>query len=145
MKLDQLASPENRTLNTLLPDPSHTDRQTEKTYQQRTADAKVEAFKRAPSVEMSTWYKGILISNLATEQDTGGAFEFVVTRMKKGTEPPPHLHEREDEMFYVLEGIIGVYVGDECFRAADGSAYSCQSARRTHSRFSPQRFTCWCS
>ena len=68
-----------------------------------TADATVKAFKRAPSVEMSTWYKGILISNLATEQDTGGAFEFFVTRMKKGTEPPPHVHEREHEMFYVLE------------------------------------------
>jgi mannose-6-phosphate isomerase-like protein (cupin superfamily) len=71
-------------------------------------------------VETSTWYKGILISSLATEQDTNGAFELVVTRMKKGTEPPPHVHEREDEMFYVLEGIIDVYVGDECFRAAAG-------------------------
>jgi hypothetical protein len=40
--------------------------------------------------------------------------------MMKGTEPPPHVHEREDEMFYVLEGIIDVYVGDECFRAAAG-------------------------
>src|SRR3984885_15070651 len=83
-------------------------------------DATVKAFKRAPSVEMSTWYKGILISNLATEQDTGGAFEFVVTKMREGTEPPPHVHEREHEMFYVLEGMIDVYVGDKCFRAAAG-------------------------
>src|SRR5580692_11186532 len=85
-----------------------------------TTDETVKAFKRAPSVEVSTWYKGILISNLATEQDTGGAFELVVTRMKEGTEPPPHVHEREDEMFYVLEGMIDVYVGDECLRAAAG-------------------------
>ncbi len=83
-------------------------------------DATIKAFKRAPSVEMSTWYKGILISNLATEQDTGGAFEFVVTKMRKGTEPPPHVHEREDEMFYVLEGMLDVYVGDECFQATAG-------------------------
>lgn len=117
MKLDQLALPETGPLNTLFPYPSHTDGQTEKAH---AADASVKAFKRAPSVEMSTWYKGILISNLATEQDTGGAFEFVVTRMKKGTEPPPHVHEREQEMFYVLEGIINVYVGDECFRAVAG-------------------------
>jgi quercetin dioxygenase-like cupin family protein len=112
------ASPETWPLNTLFPHPSHTDGQTEKAHGQMTADATVKAFKRAPSVEMSTWYKGILISSLATEQDTGGAFEFVVTRMKKGTEPPPHVHEREHEMFYVLEGMIDVYVGDECFRAA---------------------------
>jgi mannose-6-phosphate isomerase-like protein (cupin superfamily) len=120
MKLDQLASPEICRLNTLSRYPSHTDGQTEKAHGQMTADAAVKAFKRAPSVEMSTWYKGILISNLATEQDTGGAFDFVATRMKKGTEPPPHVHEREHEMFYVLEGTVDVYVRDECFRAAAG-------------------------
>jgi quercetin dioxygenase-like cupin family protein len=91
-----------------------------KVHVQMTANAIPKPFKRAPSVEMSTWYKGILISNLATEQDTGGAFECVVTKMRKGTEPPPHVHEREHEMFYVLEGVLNVYVGDECFQAAAG-------------------------
>jgi quercetin dioxygenase-like cupin family protein len=76
--------------------------------------------RRAPSVEMSIWFKGNLIANLATERDTGGAFEFVVTKVKKGTEPPPHAHEREHEMSYVLEGVIDVYVGDESFRAIAG-------------------------
>ena len=85
-----------------------------------TSDVILEAFKRAPSVEKSTWYKGILISSLATDQDTGGGFEFVVTKMRKGTEPPPHVHEREHEMFYVLEGILEVYVGVECLRATAG-------------------------
>jgi mannose-6-phosphate isomerase-like protein (cupin superfamily) len=85
-----------------------------------TEDPTIRAFKRAPSIDMSTWYKGILITSLATERDTGGAFEFVVTRMKKGTEPPPHVHEREDETFYVLEGMIDIYVGDECFHASAG-------------------------
>ncbi|MGD0108801.1 MAG: cupin domain-containing protein [Rhodopila sp.] len=31
-----------------------------------------------------------------------------------------HVHEREHEMFYVLEGTVDVYVGNECFRAAAG-------------------------
>ena len=84
------------------------------------ATAAIKAFKRAPSVETSTWYKGILISNLATDHDTGGAFEFVITKMKQGTEPPPHVHEREDEMFYVLDGVLDVYVGAECLRATAG-------------------------
>ena len=78
------------------------------------------AFKRAPSIAMSTWYNGILISNLATEQDTGGAFEFVETKMRRGTEPPPHVHDREHEMFYVLEGRIDVYVEKDHFRAVAG-------------------------
>jgi quercetin dioxygenase-like cupin family protein len=77
-------------------------------------------FKRAPSVETSSWYKGILISDLVMERDTAGAFEFVETRMKKGTEPPPHIHEREHEMFYVLEGVIDVNIGDERLRATAG-------------------------
>jgi quercetin dioxygenase-like cupin family protein len=69
----------------------------------------LEAFKRRPTVEMSTWYKGILVSHLATEKDTGGAFDLVMSRMRSGTEPPPHIHEREHEVFYVLEGELEVW------------------------------------
>ena len=29
--------------------------------------------------------------------------------MKKGTEPPPHIHDREDELFYILSGEIRVF------------------------------------
>ncbi|MGI4748873.1 MAG: cupin domain-containing protein [Janthinobacterium lividum] len=78
------------------------------------------AFVRAPSVEMSTWYKGILISSLVTEKDTCGAFEIVLSTQKQGTEPPPHVHDREDEFFYVLDGAIDVYVGHECLHATGG-------------------------
>jgi hypothetical protein len=35
--------------------------------------AGLKAFKRAPCVEISTWYKGILSTQLAGENDTGGA------------------------------------------------------------------------
>jgi hypothetical protein len=44
------------------------------------------AFKRSPSLEISTWYKGILSTQLAGEVDTGGAFDLVVSKMRKGTE-----------------------------------------------------------
>jgi hypothetical protein len=36
------------------------------------------------------------------------------------TEPPPHVHSREDELFYVLEGEFDVYVGNEAFRVEAG-------------------------
>ena len=85
-----------------------------------TEDQTTRAFVRAPAVEMSSWYKGILISNLATAKDTAGAFDFVVTKMRQGTEPPPHVHEREDEMFYVLEGSLDIYAGRECLRVGPG-------------------------
>jgi hypothetical protein len=33
------------------------------------------AFKRSQSLEISTWYKGILTTQLAGEAGTGGAFD----------------------------------------------------------------------
>jgi hypothetical protein len=37
-----------------------------------------------------------------------------------GTEPPPHVHTREDELPYVLEGAFDVYVGKEAFKVETG-------------------------
>ena len=43
--------------------------------------------------------KGILVSQFVGTSDTNGAFDFVEAKMKKGTEPPPHINDREDELF----------------------------------------------
>jgi mannose-6-phosphate isomerase-like protein (cupin superfamily) len=77
-------------------------------------------FKHAPSIDISTWYKGILSTQLATDENTGGAFDLVLGNMKSGTEPPPHVHTREHELFYVLEGTLDVYVDDEVFQLGSG-------------------------
>jgi hypothetical protein len=58
-------------------------------------------FKHAPSIDISTWYKSILITQLATAEETGGAFALVLGNMRSGSEPPPHVHTREHEFFYV--------------------------------------------
>jgi quercetin dioxygenase-like cupin family protein len=78
------------------------------------------AFKRSPSLERSTWYKGILITQLAGEADTGGAFDLVVSKMRKGTEPPPHVHSREHEFLYILAGKLTVYVEGAIFQVETG-------------------------
>jgi len=78
------------------------------------------AFKRSPSLEISTWYKGILSTQLAGETDTGGAFDLVLSKMRKGTEPPPHVHSREHEFFYILAGELKVYVEGEIFLVEAG-------------------------
>jgi hypothetical protein len=36
---------------------------------------------------------------------------------KPGNEPPAHVHDREDEFIYVLEGRIDAYIGNEVFSA----------------------------
>jgi len=78
------------------------------------------AFKRAPSLGLSQWENGNLTTNLAKKKDTNGAFFLVEARLAPGTEPPPRVHSREDELFYVLEGEFDVYVGKEAFKVETG-------------------------
>lgn len=54
----------------------------------------------------------------ATAQDTGGAFSLFEEVDPADT--PLHVHEHEDELFYVLEGEHVFTVGDEEFRVGPG-------------------------
>ena len=78
------------------------------------------AYKRSPALTNSTWYKGMLVSQMAGTADNNGAFDLVLSKMRRGTEPPPHVHSREDEFFYVLSGEIRVYVDGEVFAVTAG-------------------------
>jgi mannose-6-phosphate isomerase-like protein (cupin superfamily) len=80
----------------------------------------LKAFKRAPSLGLSQWHHGNLTTNLAEKTDTNGAFLLVEGLLAPGTEPPPHVHTREDELFYVLEGEFDVYVGQKAFNVKAG-------------------------
>ena len=52
---------------------------------------------------------------------TGGAFAICETTAEPGRLIPPHLHETEDEFSYVIEGRIGVLIGDQEHIAEAGS------------------------
>jgi len=80
----------------------------------------LKAFKRAPLLGLSQWENGNLTTNLAEKTDTNGAFFLVEVMLAPGTEPPPHVHTREDELFYVLEGEFDVFVGKEAFKVETG-------------------------
>lgn len=45
--------------------------------------------------------------------ETSGDFSFVEVVFKKGADAPAHLHHREDEAFYILEGEFTFYVGED--------------------------------
>ena len=55
----------------------------------------------------------------ASQRSTGGALSVFETSI--GTGPPLHVHDREDECFYVLDGELSVRCGDQRFTAAAGS------------------------
>ena len=78
------------------------------------------AYKRSPALSNSTWYKGILASQMAGPADNNGAFDFVISKIRRGTEPPPHVHSREDEFLYVLSGEMRAYVDGEVFALTAG-------------------------
>ena len=49
----------------------------------------------------------------ADSQDTNGQFALIEAKGVPGGEPPLHVHAHEDELFYVLEGKLKVYCGEE--------------------------------
>ena len=80
----------------------------------------LDAFKRTTSLELSKWYMGSLTTNLAEAKDTNGAFCLLEATLVPGNEPPPHVHSREDELLYVLDGEFDVYVGETAFKVEAG-------------------------
>jgi quercetin dioxygenase-like cupin family protein len=73
------------------------------------------------ALDRSVWYSGSLMTFLATAEDTQGQFSLIEAVARKGNVPPPHIHHREDESFYLLEGEITVSVGDRTMRATPGT------------------------
>ena len=71
------------------------------------------------------WALGTLLSVRATAEQTGGAYSLMEEVMPRGSEPPPHVHHRDDEAFYLLEGALTVRVGDEEFTAEPGAFVFC--------------------
>lgn len=57
---------------------------------------------------------------LATGEETGGKYAMFEAWVPPGGGPPPHIHEREEEGFYILEGEITFHIGDECLVATKG-------------------------
>jgi mannose-6-phosphate isomerase-like protein (cupin superfamily)/catechol 2,3-dioxygenase-like lactoylglutathione lyase family enzyme len=55
----------------------------------------------------------------ASHASTGGAITLIESRTTGGA--PMHVHSREDECFYVVEGTIAVRCGDEIFEAGPRS------------------------
>jgi quercetin dioxygenase-like cupin family protein len=58
---------------------------------------------------------------LASGDQTGGVYALSEIRVSPGNGPPPHLHSREDESFFVLEGEITFQIGDEKIAAPAGT------------------------
>jgi quercetin dioxygenase-like cupin family protein len=61
------------------------------------------------------------IVTLVSTSDTNGMLGAIEVAGPSGSVPPLHVHHREDEAFYVLEGEYTVFVGDDVIAASPGS------------------------
>ena len=71
------------------------------------------AFARAVDLDSTFAYMGSLMTFLAKGSETGGRFALMEYHTKPGNEPPPHVHEREHELYFVLEGTMRFYCEDK--------------------------------
>jgi mannose-6-phosphate isomerase-like protein (cupin superfamily) len=66
------------------------------------------------------WWFGLLAVIKATAADTGGQMTIVEVTNPPGWEGPLHVHHREDEGFWILEGDATIEVGERTIHAGVG-------------------------
>ncbi len=70
----------------------------------------------APAV----WGPGDLYSLLVIGEETKKAFFQFEAVVPAGGGPPPHIHSREDESFYIVSGSLEIRLGDKTYQAKRG-------------------------
>lgn len=58
---------------------------------------------------------------LATGEETNGKYALCDAIVPPGSGPPPHIHSREEEGFFILEGEVTFQVGDDRIVAKAGT------------------------
>lgn len=84
-------------------------------------EAERRPFVRGPGEGASVWSLGGRFTTKLDGSEGEGRFTLVESLAFQSTEPPLHIHHREDEAWYVLDGKMTFYVGDEVLEAPTGS------------------------
>lgn len=75
---------------------------------------------RTPAEGRTVAVVGDVYRFLATGDDTNGKYAMWEAIIPPGGGPPPHVHSREEEAFYILEGEITFHIGEERVVATAG-------------------------
>jgi mannose-6-phosphate isomerase-like protein (cupin superfamily) len=67
------------------------------------------------------WIVDHRMTVLISGEQTNNAYAVLEAFILPGGGPPPHIHHREDELFYVLDGDITIFAGEQTVRASDGT------------------------
>jgi mannose-6-phosphate isomerase-like protein (cupin superfamily) len=74
----------------------------------------------APGEGERIWIVGDTLTFKSTGESTGGDLVLVENLTAPGGGPPPHIHTRENEFFYVLDGTFEIRIGDELHTLGPG-------------------------
>jgi mannose-6-phosphate isomerase-like protein (cupin superfamily) len=69
----------------------------------------------------ATWFGPNRMTIKATAAQTGGAYGLVESWIPSGSAPPLHVHHREDEAFWIMEGKLRFVCGAQEIHAGPGS------------------------
>lgn len=78
------------------------------------------ATERAQPKQDLIWWQGALFKVKGRAETTGGALGLIDADYYPGFATPVHVHHREDEAWYVMEGQLQVKIGDEELIAGAG-------------------------
>ncbi len=84
-------------------------------------EAAIRTFAHEPGEGEAWWWFGLLATIKATSEQTGGRYTLVEILAPDGYGSVLHVHHQEDEGFYILEGEMTFYVGDQTIKARPGS------------------------
>ena len=76
----------------------------------------------SPDTQTAIWFLGALSRLRVSGEQTGGAFALADNLARRGNASPVHVHDRDDETFFVLDGELRVLVGEEEHTAGPGTA-----------------------
>lgn len=74
-----------------------------------------------PGEGEALWAFGCLVTVKSSAATTGGAVAVLEHLAARGAGSPLHVHHREDEWFYVMDGTLTFWVGGEVIDAPAGS------------------------
>lgn len=63
---------------------------------------------------------GTALTCKVSSEETGGAYSIVEQTVEPQSGPPPHVHQDEDEIFYIADGEFEILCGEQTYNAAKG-------------------------
>ena len=78
------------------------------------------ALMQQPSPVQELTVMGDRLLVLKDGADTDGRYAVIHQFVEPGGGPPPHVHTREDEVFFIVDGEFDILLGDQTVRAHTG-------------------------